>query len=158
MVFPKLAMSTATASRAAVSTLTLVAALLSASEAWGLGFELSETKEQLKLEYDLSVTDHGTGRVTINLTITNEGRMSPPDGVLLHIPSQDGTGYSDLSVALERKVEGGKQHYHAHLRKDWADRGQIRLQTHTLDGKSSPRTWYYHAIPIAGQKPAAGNP
>jgi hypothetical protein len=153
MVFPRLPVSTLS-----VSTLALVAALLSANVAWGLGFELSETKEQLKLEYDLSVTDHGTGRVTINLTITNEGRLGPLDGVTLEIPSQDGSGYSDLSVALERREADGKQQYHAHLRKDWADRGAIHLKTHTLDGKSSPRTWYYHAIPIAGQKPAAGNP
>jgi hypothetical protein len=153
MVFPRLPVSTLS-----VSTLALVAALLSANVAWGLGFELSETKEQLKLEYDLSVTDHGTGRVTINLTITNEGRLGPLDGVTLEIPSQDGSGYSDLSVALARREADGKQQYHAHLRKDWADRGAIHLKTHTLDGKSSPRTWYYHAIPIAGQKPAAGNP
>jgi hypothetical protein len=148
MAFPKLA----------VSTLALAAALLSANVAWGLGFELSETKEQLKLEYDMSVTDHGTGRVTINLTIASAGRLGPLNGVSLQIPSQDGSGYSDLSVALERREADGKQQYHAHLRKDWADRGQIHLKTHTLDGKSSPRTWYYHAIPIAGQKPAAGNP
>ena len=129
--------------------LALATSLLGANVAWGLGHELSETKEQLKLEYEMSVTDHGTGRVTINLTIASAGRLGPLDGVSLQIPSQDGTGYSDLSVALERREADGKQLYHAHLRKDWADRGAIHLKTHTLDGKSSPRTWYYHAIPIA---------
>ena len=61
-------------SKPAASMLSLMAALLVANVAWSLGHELSETKEQLKLEYDLSVTDHGTGRVTLVLP---DGSIDP---------------------------------------------------------------------------------
>lgn len=127
----------------------LAAALLTANVAWGLGEELSESKEELKLVYDVSATDHGTGRVTIHLTIADEGRLAPLDrGVSFVIPSRDGTGYVDLSAPLERKVDGGKQHLRIHLLKEWAERGAIHLQTNTLDGKQTPLTWYYHVIPV----------
>jgi len=33
-----------------------------ANLAWGLGFELGESKDQLKLKYDLTMVDHGTDR------------------------------------------------------------------------------------------------
>jgi len=128
----------------------LAALTLSANRAWALGFELSETKEQLKLQYDVSATDHGTSRVTVNLTIADEGRLKPLDrGVALVIPSKDGTGYVDLSVSLERKMVDGKQYVSVHLLKELAERAEIQLRTDTFDGKQEPRTWYYHVIQIA---------
>jgi len=135
----------------------LAALVLSAQSAWALGFELSETKEALKLDYELSATDHGTGRVTINLTIANEGRLKPLDrGVQLVVPSKDGTGYVDLSVNLERETADGKQHVRVHCLRELAERAEIHLATNTLDGKQDPLTWYYHSIPIAKYLKPAG--
>jgi len=126
------------------------AVALGANRAWGLGFELSETKEGLKLQYEVTATDHGTGRVTVNLTIADEGRLKPLDrGVALVIPSKDGKGYVDLSVSLERNMVDGKQYVSVHLLKDLAERAEIQLRTETLDGKQEPLTWYYHVIRIA---------
>ncbi|HUE71476.1 MAG TPA: hypothetical protein VMP01_11385 [Pirellulaceae bacterium] len=126
------------------------AAALAADVAFALGFELGETKEELKLVYDVKATDHGTGRVTITVTIADEGRLKPLDrGVSLNIPGKEGTGYADLSVNLERRKEVGKQVVSIHLAKELAERGSINLQTNHLDGKSDPRTWYYHRIPLA---------
>ena len=128
----------------------LTAIVLAANSAWALGLELSETKEQLKLKYDVSVVDHGTGRVTITLTIADEGRLVPLDrGVELLIPSKEGTGYVDLSVSLNRRKVEGKQVVSVHLTKELAERAAIQLNTDTLDGKVAPLTWYYHSIPIA---------
>jgi hypothetical protein len=45
------------------------ALVLDTNLAWALGLQLGETKEQLKLKYDVAAVDHGTGRVTINLTL-----------------------------------------------------------------------------------------
>ena len=133
-----------------MSKIALAAVVLAANSAWALGFELGETKEQLKLDYEVSVADHGTGRVTINLTIADEGRLKPLDrGVELVIPSQDGTGYVDLAVLLERTNLDGKQQVRVHLARELAERATIQLQTNTLDGKQSPLTWYYHTISIA---------
>ena len=128
----------------------LAAIVLSANLAWALGLELGESKEQLKLKYDVSVVDHGTGRVTITLTIADEGRLAPLDrGVELLIPSKEGTGYVDLSVSLNRRKVEGKQVVSVHLTKELAERASIQLNTDTLDGKVAPLTWYYHSIPIA---------
>ena len=133
-----------------LTAIALAAIGLTANPAWAVGFELGETKEQLKLQYDVSATDHGTGRVTVNLTIADAGRLKPLDrGVALVIPSKDGGRYVDLSVGLERRMENGKQIVSVHLTRELAERGQIQLKTDTLDGKQQPLTWYYHVIPIA---------
>lgn len=130
--------------------LVLAAVALAAGPAFGLGFELGETKEELKLVYDVATTDHGTGRVTITVTIADEGRLKPLSrGVSLHIPDQGGSGYADLSVNLERRQEGGKQVVSIHLTRELAERGAIHLKTDHLDGKVEPLTWYYHSIPLA---------
>ena len=132
-----------------LSSLALAATLLSANAAWALGFELSETKEQLGLKYDVAVTDHGTGRVTVMLTIADEGRLAPLSrGVNFVIPSKDGTGYVDLAFNMERRKVDGKQVMSVQLQRELAERAKIQLQTDTLDGKPLALTWYYHAIPV----------
>ena len=128
----------------------LAAIVLSANLAWALGLELGESKEQLKLKYDVAVVDHGTGRVTVTLTIADEGRLAPLDrGVELLIPSKGETGVVDLSLNLDRRKVDGKQVIRVHLTKELAERASIQLNTDTLDGKVLPLTWYFHSIPIA---------
>ena len=114
-----------------------------------MGFQLGETKEQLRLKYDVSSVDHGTGRVTVNLTIADEGRLKPLDSVDLVIPSNDGTGFVDLSLPLATRKVGGKLLASVHLKRELADRAEIQLRTSTLDGKKEALTWWYHVIPIA---------
>jgi hypothetical protein len=132
-----------------VSLLAFAAVALIANLVWALGHQLSESKDELKLKYDLVVQDHGTGRVTAVLTIADEGRLKPLDSVDLVIPGSDKTGYLDLSVSLATSKENGKVVARAHLNKDLAERAELQLKTHALDGKSSPRTWYYYSIPLA---------
>jgi hypothetical protein len=121
---------------------------LMAQPAWALGLQLGETKEQLKLKYDVSVTDHTTGRVTITFTMTDEGRLAPINAIDLVVPSQDGTGYVDLSISLATRKEAGKTVARIHIKKEWAERAEIHLKTSAIDGKSEPLTWYYHSIPL----------
>ncbi len=125
------------------------AIVLAANLAWAEGLGLAETKEQLKLKYDVSSADHGTGRVTVNLTIADEGRLKPLDSVDLVIPSKDGTGFVDLSLSLATRKVDGKLLVSVHLKKELAERAEIQLRTLSLDGKKEALTWYYHAIPIA---------
>ena len=115
---------------------------------WGVGFQLGETKEESKLDYEFTVKDHGTGRVTANLVISDSGRLKPLNSVNLAISSEDGTGYSDLSVALDVREADGKQYVRVHLLKKLAERAEIQLRTSHIDGKRELLTWYYHAIPI----------
>ena len=131
----------------------LAALVLTAGQAWALGLELGESKEQLKLKYHVSVQDHGTGRITITLTIADEGRLGPLRSIDLGIPGKvkepDGGNYMDLSVSLLPRKEDDKQVVRVHLHKDLAERASITLNTSHLDGKQEPRTWYYHSIPLA---------
>lgn len=137
----------------------LVAALASLpSSAWALGFELGESKEELKLDYEVEVNDHKTGRVTIIVTIADAGRMGPLTSVDLVIPGSDGTNRPDLSVPLAVREKDGTQRVEAYLLKDWAERAEIHLKTNTLDGKQEPLTWYYHRIPIAKQMQIEAKP
>jgi hypothetical protein len=160
----------ATLRRTAFSISIALAALLVTHErAWGIGFILGETKEELKLEYDLSVHDHGTGRVTVVFTLADEGRLAPLDEVQLTIPAEeqneDGGHWMDLVVSIGMvKTEGGKYVGRVHLRKEWAERAEIRLNTHTMDGQMDPLTRLHHAIRVAehmkeataeAEKPAA---
>ena len=70
-------------------TALLVAAVVVAGiagRAWGIDFGLSESKEELRLKYDIAVEEHSfdgasTGRVTVVLTLADEGRLKPLDGV-----------------------------------------------------------------------------
>ena len=91
------------------SLLVLVATFVLANPAYADGYVLGETKEQLKLQYDVTAADHGTGRVSVTLTIADAGRLAPIDTVDLVIPSQDGTNYVDLSLSLNVRTINGKQ-------------------------------------------------
>jgi hypothetical protein len=129
------------------------AALLATNAAWALGRGLGETKEQLQLDYRVEASDHGTGRVTVSVTIADPGRLKPLSSVGLNVPSKDGTGYVDLSLPIATQMVDGKMRASVHLKRDLAERAEIHLTTSTLDGKQSPRTWYYYTIPIAKYLP-----
>ena len=137
-----------------LSLMVLAAFLLSADRAWAMGEILGETKEELKLQYDVMVHDHGNGRVTVEFTLADEGRLKPVDGVELDIPAQEkekGGGYSmDLAVPMElKKSNDGKRVARFEIRKDWAERAQIWLTTNWFDGKQLVMTRYHYVIPVA---------
>ena len=123
-----------------------------ASLALAMGFQLGETKEQLKLQYDVSLYDHDTGRVTIEFSLIDTGRLTPITSVDLSIASDerhDGGGFkSDLTMSMALRKDGAKQVGRIHIRKDWAERSEIQIKTGHLDGKQAPLTWYYHSIPL----------
>src|SRR5579871_3320890 len=135
--------------RLGVTIFVFALGLFVAAPAHGLGLKLGQTKEQLKLAYEISCIEHGTGRVTVNLTIADEGRLQPLTGVELVIPGETGTGFVDLSIPLALRSVDGNSCVNIHLKREWARRAEIQLKTRTLDGKSQPLTWYYHSIPIA---------
>jgi hypothetical protein len=140
-------------SRIVKLVLTAIAMIaIPASFALAMGFQLGESKEELKLEYDVSIYDHNTGRVTIEFSLTDAGRLKPTRSVDLSISSDekhDGGGFkSDLTISMALRNDGAKQVARVHIRKDWAERAQIQIKTGHLDGKQEPLTWYYHSIPL----------
>lgn len=128
--------------------LALLAISVLAQNAQALGFELSQTKEELKLDYKFTVTDHKTDRVTVVFTLRDEGRMKPLYAVDLSIPSNDGTGKFHLVTPLKLAGEGKDKTVRIHIHKDWLKNASISLKTGHLDGKQQLRTWYYHLVPI----------
>lgn len=130
----------------------IVLAAIPASIALAIGFELGESKEELKLQYELSVYDHDTGRVTIKFSLIDAGRLKPIRSVDLSIPSNEkhagGGTKSDLTMSMALQEDGAKQVARIHIRKDWAERAEIRIKTGHLDGKQQPMTSYYHSIPL----------
>ena len=129
-------------------------ALWAAGRAWGIGFILGETKEELKLDYSVDVADHGTGRVTVVLTLISAGRLDPLDEVQLVIPGEElnanGGHWMDLVVSIDMRDAGdGRRVGGVHILRTLAERAQIQLNTHTLDGQIDPLTRLHHVIPIA---------
>jgi hypothetical protein len=123
------------------------------SHTWSMGVILGQTKEQLKLKYEVSVYDHGTGRVTVTIALADEGRLKPVRSVDLKFPSkdtfQDGVHMVDLSLSLATTKKDGKLVASVHLKKEWAEQAQLWLSTSYLDGKTLALTSYHHVIPIA---------
>lgn len=135
----------------ALLSLTFFGLLLSVTVAWAIGFEIGQSKAELELKYEISVVDHGTGRVTLNLVIADEGKLKPLDSVDLVIFSEDGTTRPDLSVSLATRKEDGKLRVRAHIKKELAARAQLQLKTGTnpRTGKQELLAWFYYPIPLA---------
>lgn len=128
--------------------------VFSIGRAWGIGFILSQTREELKLKYEVTAEDHGTGRVTIVLTLKDEGRLKPLDDVQFVIPAQeknkDGSYWMDLVVSpVLTQQPNGDRVARVHILRSLAERAEFQLNTHTLDGKTDPLTRLHHVIHIA---------
>jgi len=134
----------------------VLALLASTNVASALGFQIGDSKEKLGLKYDLQLTDHGTGRVTVNLTIEDPGKLKELQSVWLVIPAQTGTGHVDLSIELATHDRDGRLQVRAHLKKELAARAQLQLRTLTnpRTGQSELLSWYYYSIPLKEYLPA----
>lgn len=132
----------------------------SAGPTRGMGEILGQTKEELKLGYEVVVHDHGNGRATFEFTLADDGRLKPIVAVELSVPAEQkdkNGGYAmDLSVTLELKpTTEGKRVARFEMRKDWAERAEVWLTTNTFDGKPLVMTRYHHLIPLAKYLKAA---
>jgi hypothetical protein len=112
----------------------IVAAIaIPASCALAMGLQLGESREELELQYDVSVYDHDTGRVTVEFELIDSGRLEPIASVDLHIPSSEehdgGGSKSDLTVSMALRKDGAGQLARVHIRKDWAERAEILIKT-----------------------------
>ena len=122
-----------------------------------LGHEFGETKQELKLDYDVEVHDNGGGRVSVVFTIADEGRLKPISSFDVAAPSKDKSGYYDLVVPMAVRdggVSGGKRGIMFQLTRDLAERGEIDLKTSTFDGKQMME-WGYHRVSLAAALKAA---
>ena len=121
---------------------------LAANFVWALNFELGETKQQLKLEYDVVVKDIGANGYLIDLTIANQGRMKPLSDVGLCVYGKEMTNQGrspviDLALSLAPRKEGDKLSVHFQLNREWAERAEISLLTSHLDDQKLVESCYH---------------
>ena len=118
---------------------------------------LGQTKEELKLKYDVSVGDLGNGRVSVIFTIADEGMLKPLTSVDLQIAGRDkdknGAVAPELCLSLAMQdahetagIIGKRTRFE--LTRELAERAEIWLMAAHLDGKQMPLTGYVHRIPI----------
>lgn len=119
------------------------------------GFELRETKEELKLGYDVRVSDNGGGRTSVTFTLADEGRIKPITSVQVAVPSADKSGYFDVVATLSPFERDGKKVYVLQLTRDLTERGELDLVTQTMDGKRMVMEWAYHRVPLGPALKAA---
>jgi hypothetical protein len=114
-------------------------------------------KDELKLKYDVSVTDYGNGRVGVTFTVIDEGKLGPLTSVDLELPGRDrdaqGGAAPELHLSLEMrktdagaKIAGKKTTFE--LTKELAGRAEIWLMARQIDGKQLAMG-YIFSIPIA---------
>lgn len=128
--------------------LTILAAFAFTSTSHALGFELGESKEELKLDYTVTVYDHQNDHVTVVFTLKDEGRMKPLFSVDLNVPNEKGSGSPRIVAPLKLSGEGEAKTVRLHLHKDLFKNASISLKTRNLAGKSGMRTWYYHLVSL----------
>jgi hypothetical protein len=133
----------------------------SAGRAWALRGILGQSKDELKLKYDVSVRDLGNGRVFVRFALADEGRLKPIRSVDLEIPGTDkdkdknGGIPPELSVSLAMSPADGTQVTQFELTKELAQRAQIWLISPALDGKDEGLSGVIHIIPITKYMNAA---
>lgn len=135
----------------------LTTLVLADGRAWGLGGILGQSKAELKLRYDVTVSDPANGQVAVEFALADEGRLAPLDAVELMIPRADGSGSYDLTAPLALRAADGRRVVRFNLRTDWAARAEVWLTTHSLDGKTVVGvTRCHHRIRVADamQRPA----
>src|SRR5207244_879049 len=95
--------------------------------AWAHAYPLTESKEQLGLNYEFSATAKD-GTVIVTLTIKDLGKLKPLQGVLLAIPSDKKDDHRfDVYVPLATKQDGGKLTAWAQLSREMAERATVQL-------------------------------
>ncbi len=125
-----------------------VAVMVVGALAWGRGNALTESKEQLGLDYEFSATARD-GTVLVQLTIKDLGKLNPLRHVLLAIPSDKKDDHRfDVYVPLATKQDDGKLTAWAQLSREMAERASVQLvPENPPDGrKIAGGVWYPIAV------------
>ncbi len=140
-------------SRWATGLLVVAAVVLMAERSWAIRQGLGPSKDEWGLKYEVAVQDADSDTLTVEFTLTDEGRLKPIYSLDLvafskQTDPQGGRSY-DLNVPIElKKTDDGKRVGQVQFRKDLADRAKIRIITLTLDGKRQPSGGVFYDIPI----------
>jgi hypothetical protein len=137
-----------------LATILLAAAvtLLMSSRSWAVYNVLEPSKDEWGLKYDVQVSDAGRGTLTVVFTLADEGRLKPLSLIELielskETDDQGGHTYEVKAPIVLKPTQDGRRAGQVEIRKEFADRAQIRFITDRVDGQ--PRSgWACYEIPI----------
>ena len=116
--------------------------------AWAHGIPLTESKEQLGLNYEFSAIAKD-GTVIVTLTINDLGKLKPLQGVLLSIPRDKKDGHRiDVFVPLATKQDGGKLTTWAQLSREMAKCATVELVPENPPDGGKVAGWVFHPIAV----------
>lgn len=138
-------------SRVATGLLVVAVMALLPSLCWAVYYQLGPSKDEWGLKYDVAVSDADGDQATVVLTLADEGRLKPiysATVVAFSEPDRDGGRSYDVKAPIEfTTTTDGKRVGQVQIRKEFADRAQIRILTLTVNGKRQTSASYYD-IPI----------
>jgi hypothetical protein len=152
-------------SRVATGMLVFAAIVLMPGRIWAIYYGLGPSKDEWGLKYEVEVRDAGIDKLTVVLTLADEGRLKPVYSIDLvafskQTDNQGGRSY-DVKAPIELKpTEDGRRAGQVQIRREFLDRAKIRILTRMLDGKQQPSGGVYYDIPIAkylNKSPAAAS-
>jgi len=140
-----------------IAWITLLLLLAAGTWCWAAGWPLHESKEELGLEYKLSAVDDG-GTVLLKLTLSNPGKLGPPESIVLHVHSEEDSKYPRLLVPMRVREDGGRLVAWAQLSRRLADKASIRIVPENPPDGQKVFGWVYFPIKVKAHittKPAA---
>ena len=150
-----------------VTTLLVAAVtLLMSGRSWAVYNVLGPSKDEWGLKYDVQVSDAGDGTLTVVFTLADEGRLKPLSLIELiayskEADNQGGHSYDVKEPIVLKPTQDGRRAGQVQIRKEFADRAQIRILTDRVDGQPQRPGLACYEIPInkfLNKTPSAASP
>jgi hypothetical protein len=142
-----------------------VAVVLMCGHGWAVYYELGPSKDDWGLKYDGNVTLTKEGKVNIQFTLADQGRLKPIHSVhvfALSRPSRDGSRTYLLKQHMPLTPSAdGKQSGEVQIEKSLADLAVVRIFSYTVDGQPQRLGVRYYDLPLRKfikKAPVAGAP
>ena len=136
-----------------MSIFVVVAIALLPGPSWAIYYGLGQSNDEWGLKYDVEVNEADRDTLTVVFTLADEGRLKPfysLELIAFSLQTDDRGGRSyDVKAPIEFKsTKDGRRMGQVPLRKEFANRAQIRILTNMVDGKPQTSGLVYYVIPI----------
>jgi hypothetical protein len=140
-------------SRLAKGLLIVAAMVLMAGKSWAVFHALPPSKDEWGLKYDVEVAPADGDKVTVVLTMADEGRLKSVYSYHVvafskQTDSQGGRSYDVKAPLVLKPTQDGQRTGQVQIRKDLVDRAMIRVLTLNVDGKRQTAGAAYYDIPL----------
>jgi hypothetical protein len=140
-------------SRVAIAVLAVAVVLAVAGRSWAIYNGLGPDKDEWGLKYDVAVTDSGSDKVTVTMTVADQGRLKPlysVEAIALNkeVDEQGGHSYDVKESFKFKPSSDGLSVAQVQVPKAALDRAKIRILSLYFDGQKSQYAWNYD-IPLS---------